>query len=59
MAGLLVDTLFRYRDEHRYELHEFVVMPDHLHVLLTLGAGMTVERAAQFIKRRIFLSRFA
>src|ERR1039457_2365654 len=31
-------------------LHDFVVMPDHLHVWLTVGDGMTVERAMQFIK---------
>ena len=50
MALLLIDTLLRYRDQHRYELHAFVVMPDHLHVLLTISAGMTIERTAQFIK---------
>ncbi len=50
MAQLLIDTLLHYRDEGRYELHEFVVMPDHLHVLLTVSTAMTIERAAQFIK---------
>jgi len=25
-------------------------MPDHFHVLITLGAEMTVEKAVQFIK---------
>jgi putative transposase len=50
MAELLVDLIFRYRDQHRFEVHEFVVMPDHLHLLLTIGAEMTIERAAQYIK---------
>jgi putative transposase len=34
----------------KFRLRDFVVMPDHLHVLLTVGDGMTVERAMQFIK---------
>ena len=50
MARLLIDTLVHYRDEGRYELHEFVIMPDHVHLLLTFGAAMTLERAVQFIK---------
>ena len=50
MAGLLIDTIFKYRDAGRFEVHEFVVMPDHLHLLLTVGADTTVERAVQFIK---------
>jgi len=49
-AELLVDTLFHYRDEGRYRLHGFVVMPEHLHVLLTPAAGQSVERCAQCIK---------
>jgi len=31
-------------------VHEFVVMPDHFHLLLTVGSDMTVEKAVQFIK---------
>jgi REP element-mobilizing transposase RayT len=31
---LLIDTLYRYRGS-AYLLHEFVIMPDHLHVLIT------------------------
>ena len=40
---LLIDTLAHYRDAGRYLLHEFVVMPDHLHALLTrnVDAGKT------------------
>ena len=50
MARLLIDTIYKYRDAGRFDLHEFAVMPNHLHVLMTIGAEMTVERAAQFIK---------
>ncbi len=46
-AILLVDTLYHYRGSG-YLLHEFVIMPDHIHVLLTPVAGL--EKAVQFIK---------
>ena len=49
-AELLVKTLFHYRDQGRYQLHGFVVMPEHLHVLLTPCEGQTIERCAQCIK---------
>ena len=50
MAELLIDTIFKYRNAGRFELHEFVVMPDHLHLLMTIGVEMTIEKAVQFIK---------
>jgi putative transposase len=46
-AKLLIDTLYRYRGT-AYLLHEFVVMPDHFHVLLTPKTSL--EKAVQFIK---------
>jgi len=46
-AKLLIDTLYHYRGP-AYLLHEFVVMPDHIHVLLTPITRL--ERAVQFIK---------
>ncbi|HYM78989.1 MAG TPA: transposase [Candidatus Dormibacteraeota bacterium] len=46
-AKLLIDTLYHYRGT-AYLLHEFVVMPDHIHVLLTPNTSL--ERAVQFIK---------
>jgi putative transposase len=49
-AGLFVRVLFDYRAQGKFQLHEFVVMPDHFHVLLTVGAGLAVEKAVQFIK---------
>ena len=49
-ARLLIDVLYHYRRQHKYLLHEFVVRPDHFHVLITVGAGMTIEKAAQLIK---------
>jgi len=49
-AELLVKTIFGYREQGRFLLHAFAVMPEHLHVLLTPGKGQTVERCVQFIK---------
>jgi putative transposase len=49
-ARLLIEVLFGYRDQARFLLHEFVVMPDHVHLLLTPAPEISVERAVQFIK---------
>lgn len=46
-ARLLIDTLYHYRGS-AYLLHEFVIMPNHIHVLLTPKTSL--ERAVQFIK---------
>jgi putative transposase len=43
-------VLYHYRQQHKYLLHEFVIMPEHFHVLITVDAEMTVEKAAQLIK---------
>jgi putative transposase len=49
MALLLLDTLFHYRRRQNFLRHEFVVMPNHLHLLLT-PTGIPLERALQLIK---------
>lgn len=46
-SRLLIDTLYHYRGS-AYLLHEFVVMPDHIHVLLTPKTSL--EKAVQFVK---------
>ena len=46
-AKLLIDTLYHYRGS-AYLLHEFVIMPDHIHVILTPKTSL--EKAVQFIK---------
>ena len=48
-AQLLLDTLQHYRREGKYRLHAFVVMPDHIHLLLT-PLDITIERAMMLIK---------
>jgi len=46
-ARLLLELLFHNR-ENGYLLHEFVVMPDHFHLLIS--PKITLERAIQFVK---------
>jgi putative transposase len=41
---------FHYRDSGAYLLHEFVIMPDHLHIMLTPGNQTSLEKAVQLIK---------
>ena len=48
MAELMIETLFRYRDTNKFQLHGFVIMPDHLHTLLT--PTESIEKSAQLIK---------
>jgi putative transposase len=48
MAGLFVSNLFHYRSQRKYLLHEFVVMPDHFHLLITPVESL--ERSMQLIK---------
>jgi len=48
MAGMFVDVLLHYRARGKYLLHEFVVMPDHFHLLITPRESL--ERAMQLIK---------
>jgi putative transposase len=49
IARLFIEVLFDYRRQKKYLLHEFVVMPDHFHLILTL-TGITLERAMQLVK---------
>ena len=49
-AALLIDVLYHYRRQRRFSLHEFVIMPDHFHLLLTVDSETTVEKAVHFIK---------
>jgi len=51
-AGLLIDVLRSLVVERRFQLHDFVIMPDHLHALMTVNDGMTIEKAMQLVKGR-------
>ena len=49
-AEIVVEVLLRHRAAGAYHLHEFVLMPNHLHLLLTPGRTTTLEKAMQLIK---------
>ena len=48
-AELFLETLQHYRRQGHYKLHAFVVMPDHVHLILTPQA-IALERAIGLIK---------
>jgi putative transposase len=50
-AVLLIEVLRSNVAAGRFQLHDdFVIMPDHLHLLMTLPGDITVEKAMQLIK---------
>ena len=50
LAQLFLETLHHYRRQSQYRLHEYVVMRDHFHLLVTPREDATLERCMQFIK---------
>jgi putative transposase len=50
VAEILVQRILTCRDKGAYQLHEFVVMPNHFHLLLTPGETTSLEKAMQLIK---------
>jgi putative transposase len=49
-AQLMLEVLQSYRRQHRFELHAFVIMPDHLHLLITPASDVSLDKALQSIK---------
>jgi putative transposase len=49
-ADLFISTLFQHRDKNRFQLHAFVVMPDHVHVLITPATDQSTAKCVQYIK---------
>jgi putative transposase len=49
-AQLLFDVLMEQRAKNRFHLHAFVLMPDHMHAILTPAPDVSLEKAVQFIK---------
>ena len=50
MASLFIDVLRSYVAMNKFTVHDFVVMPNHVHLLITVPQGMSVEKAVQLIK---------
>ena len=49
-ARIAVAKLLEYRDKGNYLLHDFVLMPNHLHAILTPAPSVSLEKAIQLIK---------
>jgi putative transposase len=49
-ATLFIDVLRSYVAAKKFKVHDFVVMPDHVHLLMTVKGDMSIEKAVQFIK---------
>lgn len=49
-ARILTEQLIECRERGFYQLHAFVIMPEHLHVLLTPGEETSLEKAMQMTK---------
>jgi putative transposase len=49
-AELFLSVLQTQRQKLRMKIHAFVVMPDHVHLLLTPAEDVSLEKAVQFIK---------
>src|SRR5271156_4854766 len=48
IARLFLEILFHYRDKRNYFLHEFVLMPDNFHLLVS--PSLSLETSLQLIK---------
>ena len=49
-ARILFEQIADCRERGFYKLHTFVIMPDHLHLLLTPAEETSLEKAMQMIK---------
>jgi putative transposase len=50
MANLFIDVLRTYVIAKKFRLHDFVVMPNHFHLQLTLNDRKTIEKAVGLVK---------
>jgi putative transposase len=51
-ATLFIDVLRSYVSARKFRVHDFVVMPNHVHLLITVDEEMAIEKAVQLIKGR-------
>jgi putative transposase len=49
-AELMMNHLQNQRTKNRMDIYAFVIMPDHIHLLLTPSHDVSLEKAAQYIK---------
>lgn len=53
MAILFLEVCRHNRDKGRFQIHEYVLMPNHFHLLLTPAEDVSLEKAVQFIKGNV------
>jgi putative transposase len=51
-ANLLIHVLRSCVAAKEFKLHDFVIMPDHVHLLISVNEQTSIERALQLIKGR-------
>ena len=49
-ATLFIDVVRSYGATRKFKVHDFVAMPDHVHLLFAVHEDMAIERAVQFVK---------
>ena len=54
MATLFVDVLRSYHQKGVLTIHDFVVMPNHFHLLISVDHRLSVEKAVQLVKGNFF-----
>lgn len=50
IAREAVETLLRVREQHPFDLHAFVVMPDHVHIVITVPAPGSISKILNVYK---------
>jgi putative transposase len=50
MAELFIGVLRSYMRAGKMTVHDFVIMPNHVHILMTVPGEMSLEKAMQLIK---------
>jgi putative transposase len=49
-ADLMLQVMRSNREKGRMQIHAFVLMPDHMHLILTPAPDVSLEKAMQFLK---------
>ncbi|HTV66101.1 MAG TPA: transposase [Silvibacterium sp.] len=49
-ATLLIDVLRTNMKAKKFRVHDFVIMPDHVHLLISVDRDLSIEKAMQLIK---------
>jgi REP-associated tyrosine transposase len=50
VADIVITKMLEYRSKGHYLVHDFVLMPNHLHVILTPTGSVSLEKCMQLIK---------